>query len=58
MMESEHRVVGDDDVGDDGGEELEIPLSDVESRTNLPLETKIVDVPAVYISTGDVLLGA
>jgi hypothetical protein len=35
MMESEHMVVGDD-IGDDGGgEDLKIPLSGMESRTNL-----------------------
>jgi hypothetical protein len=57
MMESEHMVVGDD-VSDDGGrEDLKIPLSGVESRTNLtPPETKIVDVAAFCFAKGSVLL--
>ena len=47
VMENKHMVDGDD-VGDDGGEDgVEIPLSGVESRTNLIPETKIVVVAAL-----------
>jgi hypothetical protein len=56
MIESEHMVVGDDVGGDDGGEDLEIPLSDMKSMTNLTLETKIVDVAALWFTKGSVLL--
>jgi hypothetical protein len=55
-MESEHMVVGDDVGGDDGGEDLEIPLSDMKSMTNLTLETKIVDVAALWFAKGSILL--
>ena len=41
-------MVDGDGVGDDGGKEgVEIPLSGMESRTNLIPETKIVMVAAL-----------
>jgi hypothetical protein len=56
VMESEHMVVGDDVGDDDGEQDLEIPLSSVEIRTNLTLETKIVDVAALCLAISFVLL--
>jgi hypothetical protein len=56
MMESEHMVVGDDIAGDDGGEDLEILLSGLESRTNVTPETKIMDVTTLCFVKGSVLL--
>jgi hypothetical protein len=47
MMGDEGMVVVDDVDDDGGGEDLEIPLSGVESRTNLTPETKIVVVAAL-----------
>ena len=50
-------MVDGDDAGDDGDEEgVEIPLSGVESRTNLTPEMKIVVVVAFCIAKGSVLL--
>jgi hypothetical protein len=61
MMESEQMVVGDDacgdDVGsDDSGEDLEIPISSVESGTNLIPKMKIVDVMALSFAKDSVSL--
>jgi hypothetical protein len=56
-MESEHMVDGDG-VDDNGGEDgVEIPLSDVESRTNLTPKTKIVLVIALCFTKSFVILG-
>jgi hypothetical protein len=57
VMESEHTVDGDS-VDDDGDENVvEIPLSGMESRTNLTPETKIMVVAALYFANGSLLLG-
>ncbi len=56
VMENKHMVDGDD-VDDDGGEDgVKIPLSGVESRTNLIPETKIVVVAALWFAKDSVLL--
>ena len=50
-------MVDGDDLGDDGGEDdVEIPLSGVESRTNLIPEMKIMVVGALWIAKGSVPL--
>ena len=56
MMGDEGMVVVDDVDDDGGGEDLEIPLSGVESRTNLTPETKIVVVAALYYAKNSVPL--
>jgi hypothetical protein len=51
-------MVGGDVVDDDGDEDGdEIPLSDMERRINLTLETKIVVVAVLYITNRSVPLG-
>ena len=56
VMENKHMVDGDDG-GDDGGKDgIEIPLFDVESRTNLIPETKIVVVVALCFAKDSVLV--
>ena len=58
VMESEHLVDGDG-VDDDGGEDgVEIPLSGVESTTNLTPEMKIVVVAALCFANGSPLLAS
>jgi hypothetical protein len=50
-------MVGEVGVGDDGAEEsLEIPLSDMESRTNQPPKTKIMVPVALWFTKSSVLL--
>jgi hypothetical protein len=50
-------MVGEVGVGDDGAQEsLEIPLSDVESRTNQPPKTKIMVAVALWFTKSSVLL--
>ena len=56
MMGDEGMVVVDDVDDDGGGEDLEIPLPGVESRTNLTPETKIVVVAALCFAKSSVLL--
>jgi hypothetical protein len=57
VMDSEHMVDGDVD-DDDGGEDgVKIPLSSMESRTNLTPETKIVVVAALCFAKITFLLG-
>jgi hypothetical protein len=56
MMESKHMGVGDDVCGDDDGEDLEIPLPKVESKTNLTSKMKIVDVVVFCFTKGSVLM--
>jgi hypothetical protein len=57
MMKSEHMVIGDQVRADDGGEDLEIPLSSVERIINLTPETKIVVVAALCFAKASPLLG-
>jgi hypothetical protein len=45
-------VVADDVDGDDGGEDLETPLPDVQTMTNLTPETKIVDAEVLCFAKG------
>ena len=55
-MEKEHMVDGDG-LGDHGDEDgVEIPLSGVESRTNLIPETKIMVVAALWFAKDSMLL--
>jgi hypothetical protein len=56
MMESESMVVDGDVGGDEGGEDLEIPLFSVESRINVTSETKIMDVAVLCFAKSFVLL--
>jgi hypothetical protein len=50
-------MVGEVGVGDDGGKEpLEIPLSDVESRTNQPPKMKIAVAVALWFTKSSILL--
>ena len=56
VMENKHMVDGDDGGGDGGEDGVEIPLSGMESRTNLIPEMKIVVVAALWFVKDSVLL--
>jgi hypothetical protein len=56
MIESKQMGVGDEVCGDDDGEDLQIPLPNVESKTNLTPKMKIVDVVVFYFTKGSVLM--
>jgi hypothetical protein len=56
VMESEHMVDGHDVDGDGGEDGVKIPLSSVESRTNMTIEMKIVVVAALCFAKSSILL--
>jgi hypothetical protein len=58
VMESESVMVGDDVGGGDDEEALQIPLSWVESRINMTLETKIMVSVVLYFAKRCLLPGA